>query len=79
VVVTSGVTFLVPETAVDKTALPSVKFTLVAPVVDQVRSKLEPAPTAAVKVQAEVGGSECGGASVMALVHVPPAPIAVSV
>jgi hypothetical protein len=69
----------VPEAAVDKVVVPSVSDTLVVPVADQVRSKLLPAPGAAVRVHVGPAGRGVTGGKVFETVHVPPDPAAVSV
>jgi hypothetical protein len=80
IVVALGVTFKVPDRVFERVNTPSLNEAVVAFVVAQVRSKLSPAPSAAVRIQVGAGGiGGVGGESVISLEQLPPAPVAVSV
>lgn len=67
-------TFCVPEFAEDSVVVPLLKVTVVAPDVVHVRSKLLPAPTAAVSVHVTPEGNGVTGGRVFAAEQAPPAP-----
>jgi hypothetical protein len=68
------VTFCVPEFADESVVVPLLKLTVVAPEVVHVRSKLLPAPTAAVSEQVTPEGRGVTGGRVFATEQAPPAP-----